>query len=38
MDNAANGGGYERGRNQDLDIMKKPEWICPGSIVQCSET
>lgn len=37
MDNAANGGGYERGGNQDLDIMKNPEWISPGSIVQWSE-
>lgn len=38
MHSAGNGGGYEKERNQDPDIMKKPEWICPGSIVQYPDT
>lgn len=33
MDNAGNGGGYERERSQDLDIVKKT-----GSIVQYPDT
>lgn len=33
MDNAGNGGGFET-EKQDLDIMKKPEWVCPSIIVQ----
>lgn len=38
MDNAGNGDGYERETTQDLDIMKKPEGMCPGSIVKYSDT
>lgn len=34
MDNAGNGGGFETEKHQDLDIMKKPEWVCPSIIVQ----
>lgn len=32
MDNAGNGGGYEKEKNQDPDIINNPEWICPGNI------